>query len=235
MARRGARRDFAWRAYGLSRNGTWGTSRDPKRRRLPRPIRRQECRTSPLPSRRRRFGCASSHFGEPSCCRKRAGPSRLPGRELANRRKNCCRHVSRELGASTVVLEDLKTRSMTRSAKGTVEAPGTNVRAKAGLNRVVLATGWAALEPMLRYKAPRVVLVPAHHTSQTCDACGHVGADPRRSKALFRCTACGRHDHADRNAARNIRRRGLAQLHAEERFAPERTPATGETDRRRAA
>ena len=157
------------------------------------------------------------------------------GRELANRRKNWGHHVSREFGSSTVVLEDLKTRSMTSSAKGTVEAPGTNVRAKAGLTRVVLATGWAALEQMLRYKAPRVVLVPAHHTSQTCNACGHVDADSRRSQALFRCTACGHHDHADLNAARNIRRRGLAQLHGEERFAPERTPATRETDRRRAA
>ena len=121
------------------------------------------------------------------------------GRELANGRKNRCHHVSRELGASTVVLEDLKTHSMTRSAKGTREAPGTNVRAKAGRNRGVL--------------------VPAHHTSQTCDACGHVDADPRRSQALFRCTACGHHDHPDRNAARTLRRRALAQLHGEERFA----------------
>ena len=134
-----------------------------------------------------------------------------------------------------MVLEDLKTGSMTRSAKGTMEAPGTNVRAKAGLNRVVLATGWAALEHMLRYKAPRVVLVPAHHTSQTCDACGQVDADSRRSQALLRCTACGHQDHADLNAARTIRRRGLAQLHAEVRFATGRTPATRETNRRRAA
>ena len=157
------------------------------------------------------------------------------GRELANRRKNWCHHVSRELGSGTVVLEELKTRSMTRSAKGAMAAPDTNVRAKAGLNRVVLATGWAALEHMLRYQAPRVVLVPAHHTSQTCDACGHVDADSRRSQALLRCTACGHHDDADLNAAGNLRRRGLAQLHGEERFATGRTPATRETDRRRAA
>ena len=103
-------------------------------------------------------------------------------RRLANRRKNWCHHVSRELGSSTVVLEDLKTHSMTRSAKGTVEAPGTNERAKAGLNRVVLATGWAALEHMLRYKAPCVVLVPAHHTSQTCNACAAMSTRNRGAR-----------------------------------------------------
>ena len=156
-------------------------------------------------------------------------------RRLANRRKDWCHHVSRELAGSAVVLEDLRTKSMTRSAKGTAEAAGTNVRAKAGLNRVVLATGWAALEQMLRYKAPAVVLVAPHHTSQTCHACGHIDAPSRVSQALFRCTACGHRDHADLNAARNIRRRGLAQLHGEERFATGRTPATREMDRRRAA
>ena len=152
-------------------------------------------------------------------------------RRLANRRKDWCHRVSRELAPSTVVLEDLRTKSMTRTAKGTAEAPGTNVRAKAGLNRVVLATGWAMLASMVAYKAPRVVLVAPHHTSQTCDACGHVDAASRPSQALFRCTACGHQDHADLNAARTIRRRGLAQLHGEERFATERTPTTRETDR----
>ena len=155
-------------------------------------------------------------------------------RKLANRRRNWCHHVSRELAGSTVVLEDLPTKSMTRSARGTVEAPGTNVRAKAGLNRVILATGWGELEQMLRYKAPRVVLVAAHHTSQTCHPCEHVDAKSRVSQSLFRCTACGHQEHADRNAARNIRRRGLAQLHGEERSAT-RTPTTREMDRRQAA
>ena len=137
------------------------------------------------------------------------------GSNRRNRTRRRLAKTGRALGSSTVVLEDLKTRSMTRSAKGTVETPGTNVRAKAALNRVVL--------------------VPAHHTSPTCDACGHVDADSRRSQSLFRCTACGHQDHADLNAVRHIRRQGLAQLHGEERFAPERTPATRETDRRRAA
>ena len=43
--------------------------------------------------------------------------------------------------AHTVVLEDLNTKAMTRSAKGTVESPGKNVKQKAGLNRAILAFG----------------------------------------------------------------------------------------------
>ncbi len=42
---------------------------------------------------------------------------------------------------------------MTASARGAAEEPGTNVRTKAGLNRVVLDTGWAARRAMLEYKA----------------------------------------------------------------------------------
>ena len=45
---------------------------------------------------------------------------------------------------SMVVIEDLKIRNMTASARGTVAEPGRNVRQKAGLNRAILAQGWAA-------------------------------------------------------------------------------------------
>jgi hypothetical protein len=45
-----------------------------------------------------------------------------------------------------VVLEKLSTGSMTRSAKGTVEDPGRNVRQKAGLNRAILDKGWHMFE-----------------------------------------------------------------------------------------
>ncbi len=62
-------------------------------------------------------------------------------RRLAMSRRNWQHHVSRALAGGTVVIEDLNTKAMTRSAKGMVEHPGTNVKAKAGLNREILATG----------------------------------------------------------------------------------------------
>jgi len=152
-------------------------------------------------------------------------------RRIAQRRRDWQHHASRSLAGGTVVVEALRTRAMTASARGTAAAPGRNVRQKAGLNREILATGWSGLRTMLAYKAPRLVAVDPAHTSRTCAACGYADAASRRSQASFECVACG---HADLNAARNIRRRGLAQLHGEGR-SHSATPATRETDRRLAA
>ena len=93
---------------------------------------------------------------------------------------------------------------MTRSARGTRDEPGRNVGAKAGLNRVILNTGWSAMEQMLSCKAVELVRVPAAFTSQTCSACGVIDADSRCSQESFKCVACGQAQNADLNAARNI-------------------------------
>jgi transposase len=94
---------------------------------------------------------------------------------------------------------------MTRSARGTAGNPGQNVRAKAGLNRQILRSGWGLLVRRLEDKAPgRVEKVKPHYTSQRCSACGHVDAKSRESQARFVCTACGFAGNADVNAARNI-------------------------------
>ncbi len=101
--------------------------------------------------------------------------------------------------------EELRIQNMTRSAKGTRESPGRNVRAKAGLNREILRSGWGLLVRRLDEKAPRrVERIKPHHTSQRCSACGHVDRKSRKSQADFRCTACGYVCNADVNAARNI-------------------------------
>jgi putative transposase len=100
---------------------------------------------------------------------------------------------------------DLRIKNMTRSAKGTAGNPGRNVRAKAGLNRQIMRSGWGLLASRLEDKAPgRVEKINPAYTSQRCSACGHVDADSRESQARFACTACGFACHADVNAARNI-------------------------------
>ena len=102
-------------------------------------------------------------------------------------------------------VEDLQIGNMTRSAKGTRENPGRNVRQKAGLNRGILGSGWGLLVRRLEDKAPgRVEKVSPAFTSQRCSACGQVDRDSRESQAVFRCTACGFACHADVNAAKNI-------------------------------
>ncbi len=94
---------------------------------------------------------------------------------------------------------------MTRSATGTRGDPGRNVRAKAGLNRGILGSGWGLLVRRLADKAPgRVEKVSPAFTSQRCSACGQVDGNSRESQARFVCTACGFAGHADVNAAINI-------------------------------
>jgi putative transposase len=102
-------------------------------------------------------------------------------------------------------VEDLKIGNMTRSAKGTAASPGRNVRAKAGLNRGILASGWGLLVRRRQDKAPgRVEKVNPSFTSQTCSGCGHRDPESRESQLRFRCRACSLAVHADVNAAMNI-------------------------------
>ena len=105
-----------------------------------------------------------------------------------------------------VGIEDLRVKAMTRSAKGTIEQPGSNVRQKAGLNRGILDNAPYERRRQLAYKAPRfgseLRLVPAPGTSQTCSACGHRDPESRPGCGrVFACTACGHQAHADHNAA----------------------------------
>ena len=98
---------------------------------------------------------------------------------------------------------------MTASAKGTVEKPGKNVKQKAGLNRVILCTGWHQFEQMLTYKCRQVIKVPAAYTSQRCNACGHTEKDNRKTQEEFKCVACGHKINADYNASANILASGI--------------------------
>ena len=106
--------------------------------------------------------------------------------------------------ANRVVVKALNTWGMTSSAKGTADRPGRNEKAKAGLNREILATGWWALCAMLECKANQLIAVIPSYTSQTCNACAVAEPGSRCSQAEIRCVACGHVQNADINAARNI-------------------------------
>jgi putative transposase len=130
-------------------------------------------------------------------------------------------------GADVIGLEKLNLRAMTRSAKGTLEKPGRNVKAKSGLNCVLLDAGFGILARLIREKAAwavrEVVEVEASYSSQTCGRCYHVCAESRRRRR-FVCVACGFSTHADVNAALEIRRR--AQLARRSALSRGRTPLT---------
>jgi IS605 OrfB family transposase len=113
-----------------------------------------------------------------------------------------------------IAVEQLRIGAMTKSARGTVEAPGRNVRAKAGLNREILAQRWGLFLRRLKDKANlvgvEVIEVDPRNTSRRCSSCGHTDPESRESQSRFRCQACGHEAHADINAALNILAAGRA-------------------------
>jgi putative transposase len=138
----------------------------------------------------------------------------------ANARLHRAHEVALELvrSAGIIGLEALRVRSMTRSAKGTVEKPGRNVRAKAGLNRSLLDAGFGLLRRLIGENAAwagrRVIEVEARFSSQECSHCGHTAAGNRRRRR-FACLRCEFTTHADVNAALVIRRRAQGVLTSE--------------------
>jgi putative transposase len=149
---------------------------------------------------------ARARRGSHRCRDARAAAARLKARE-ADRRKDWAEKTSTGLARrfDVIRVEDLAIKSMMRSARGTKDTPGTNVAAKAGLNRSIGKAGWGLLVRRLEDKAPgRVEKVPPAYASQRCSACGHTAKESRESQAAFRCAACHFACNADVNAARNI-------------------------------
>ncbi len=111
---------------------------------------------------------------------------------------------------SVAVIEALTITNMTKSARGTLEEPGINVKAKAGLNRSIAQEAWGRTVTMLTYKTARyggtLIKVPAPNTSLRCSACGFITPGTREDQATFVCKNpdCGWSGNADWNAARNI-------------------------------
>ena len=140
----------------------------------------------------------------------------------ANVRKDFAHRTSRTLldaGYDLYVFEDLNIKGMTKKPRAKQDEAGRYLpngrAAKKGLAKSILASAWGLTEQFLRYKAARknalVVSVPAMYSSQECAECGHVAKENRKG-SRFKCVSCGHEDHADANASRNIRRRGIALI-----------------------
>ena len=137
---------------------------------------------------------------------------------IANVRKDYLHKTSTTISQNhaIVCIEDLKIKNMSKSANGTIEKPGRNVKAKSVLNRSILDQGWFEFRRQLEYKelwrGGEVLAVPARNTSRKCPICDHISADNRKTQAAFKCTACGHEANADVNAACNILAAGHADL-----------------------
>lgn len=115
-----------------------------------------------------------------------------------------------------IVLENLQIKNMTKSAKGTIDQPGKQVRQKAGLNRVILEQGWGKFKVLLEYKqhwaGGQVIYIHPAYTSQTCPECDHRSKANRLTQTEFHCVQCHYENNADVVGAINIERAGHAQL-----------------------
>jgi putative transposase len=115
-----------------------------------------------------------------------------------------------------VCIEDLQVRNMSKSAKGTMEAPGRNIKAKSGLNRAILDQGWFEFRRQLQYKLDwnggYLIAVNPKNTSRTCPCCKHTAAENRQTQAQFACVDCGYENNADVVGAINILAAGHAVL-----------------------
>jgi putative transposase len=143
--------------------------------------------------------------------------------QATDRRKDWAEKISTRLvrASDLIVLEKLNTAGMVRRPAPQPDPEHAGVflpnqaRAKAGLNRGILASCWGILGTRTQQKSVAsgvtIIYVDPRFTSQQCRVCGHTAPENRDSQA-FRCVSCGHADHADVNAARNILARGLASL-----------------------
>ena len=136
--------------------------------------------------------------------KQRRSKNRIRARELlrrahqraANARLNHIHHASKWLvdNYDLIAYEDLKIRNMVRSAKGTEETPGSNVKQKAGLNRSIMDAAWGLLIWCIVYKAESAgkwaVPVNPRGTSQTC-TCGEP-VPKTLADRWHSCPKCGR-------------------------------------------
>jgi len=138
--------------------------------------------------------------------------------DIGNTRKDYLHKVSTEIceNQAVIVLENLKVKNMSKSAKGNSEKHGKKVAQKSGLNKAILDQGWSLFAAMLEYKqnwnGGMVLRVLAHYTSQTCPCCLHVGKENRLTQAEFVCVECGFSENADIVGAINVLAKGHSFL-----------------------
>ena len=83
-----------------------------------------------------------------------------------------------------IVVEDLKTKNMSKSSKGNEITHGKRVKQKSGLNRTILNASFYQFVSMIQYKTIMLndklfVKVNPQYTSQECSHCGNIDKNNR--------------------------------------------------------
>ena len=130
---------------------------------------------------------------------------RLSGREkrfMLDVNHCVSKKLANNLAVSTYVLEDLT---------------GIRTQPKKSRNFNKLLSNWSfhVLEFLLTYKCYangiNVTDVDARYTSQKCSVCGEINKSNRKGN-VYRCSSCNHKEHADINAAKNIKQNYLLTL-----------------------
>ncbi len=144
--------------------------------------------------------------------------NRLKKRQ-SNKKSDLYHKISKTLTDKfeSIAVEDLKLKNMTKSSKGNEQKHGKNIKAKSGLNRSILSASFYQFVAMLQYKQTMLneklfVKVNPQYTSQTCNRCGYLDKNNRKTQSKFKCIRCHHEDNADINASKNIEQRGLESL-----------------------
>lgn len=134
-------------------------------------------------------------------------------------RETTAHHLTKYLATHycAVAIEDLNVSGMTRSAKGTMEHPGKNVKAKSGLNRSILDASFGRIHQQLRYKmgwsgADLQIIGRFVPSSKMCSECGTVKSKLPLSERVYECEHCGLKIDRDVNAAINILHAGAGSI-----------------------
>ena len=134
--------------------------------------------------------------------------------DIVNARKDFLHKVTTTVSKNhaLVCVEDLQVRKMSKTAAGTKEKPGTQVRQKSNLNRSILDQGWGMFRAQLEYKLEwnggLLLAVAPENTSRTCPHCDHISQYNRKTQAQFACINCEYKNNADVVGAINILERG---------------------------
>ena len=147
---------------------------------------------------------------------------------VANRNASALVRVARANGMRAVAREELGLRNMMRSARGTAEAPGTNVARKAAFNRALADAGLGGFARGLDAKAARAGLpmfaVDPRWTTMAFRDCGTLVPKPP-SMRLHRCPRCGLVMQRDHMAAGNVALKASAMARDPEGRAARRVAA----------
>ncbi|MFC0709456.1 RNA-guided endonuclease InsQ/TnpB family protein [Azorhizophilus paspali] len=144
---------------------------------------------------------------------------------IADRRRDFLHRQTSALvqRCALIATEALAPKNMSRSARGTAQAPGRRVRQKAGLNREILSAGFGMAHQMLGYKAAeagtRLHLANTRQLkpSQRCSGCWQL-VPKALAERMHACPHCGCTLPRDQNSARVV---------LYDAWTPHDTPGTG--------